>query len=187
MAGGRLPGFGGGLLLALGCGFAVPSQAGTPDLCSGQPAAMQQPCREALKLLVQGGPQEPEPEPARRILATGTPEGWRYDYVQPGGMGPDDACVVAGELVVPADTPVRLLVTASDTIRPWRLPQFGLALTGVPGRIEEATVKLPAGEAGGGASAPGAGEQPVAVRVLAPEAYAEWEGKTLPPSCFASG
>lgn len=184
MRGGRLTGFG-GVLLALCCGFAAPSVAQTPDLCSGQPAAMQKPCREALELLVQSNPQEPEP--ARRILATGTPEGWRYDYVQPGGMGPDDACVVSGTLVLPADTPVRLLVTASDTIRPWRLPQFGLALTGIPGRIEEATIKLPPGESGDQAAAPGADEKPVAVRVLAPDAYAEWEGKTLPPSCFASG
>lgn len=185
MTGGRLTGFG-GVLLALSCGFAAPSVAQTPDLCSGQPPAMQKPCREALELLVQGNPQEPVPAP-RRILATGTPEGWRYDYLQPGGAGSDDDCVVNGTLVLPADTPVRLLVTASDTIRPWQLPQFGLALTGIPGRIEEATIKLPSGESGDQAASPGADEKPVAVRVLAPDAYAEWEGKTLPPSCFASG
>ena len=86
-----------------------------------------------------------------------------------------------------ADTPVRLLVTASDTIRPWRLPQFGLDLSGIPGRIEEATIKLPPGEVGDRDASPGADEKPVAVRVLAPEAYADWEGQTLPPSCFVSG
>jgi heme/copper-type cytochrome/quinol oxidase subunit 2 len=146
---------------------------------------MQKPCREALELLVQGSPQQPEP--ARRILATGTPEGWRYDYLQPGGAASDDDCVVSGTLVLPADTPVRFLVTASDTIRPWRLPQFGLDLTGIPGRIEEATIKLPPGESGDQAAPSAADEKPVAVRVLAPDAYAEWEGQTLPPSCFASG
>lgn len=184
MTGGRLTGFG-GLLLALGCGFAAPSAAQAPDLCSGQPAAMQGSCREALQLLVQGSP--PTPEPARRILATGTPEGWRYDYVQPGGMGPDDACVVSGTLVLPADTPVRLLVTASDTIRPWRLPPFGLALTGIPGRIEDSVITLPPGEVAGQGAAPAGNEMPVSVRVLPADAYAEWEGQTLPPSCFASG
>lgn len=184
MMGGRLIGFG-GLILAFGCGFAVPSLAQAPDLCSGQPAAMQKPCREALELLVQGGPQEPQP--ARRILATGTPEGWRYDYLQPGGMASGDDCVVSGTLVLPADTPVRLLVTASDTIRPWRLPQFGLALTGIPGRLEETTLKLPLGEVSDQGAAPAGNEIPVAVRVLSADAYAEWEGQTLPPSCFASG
>lgn len=184
MTGGRLTSFG-GLLLALGCGFAAPSAAQTPDLCSGQPAAMQKPCREALELLVQSHPQEQEP--ARRILATGTSQGWRYDYLQPGGAGSDDDCIVNGTLVLPADTPVRLLVTASDTIRPWRLPQFGLDLSGIPGRIEKATIKLPPGEVGDRDASPGADEKPVAVRVLAPDAYADWEGQTLPPSCFASG
>ncbi|MGX1740935.1 hypothetical protein ACWIEX_05195 [Bosea sp. NPDC055353] len=184
MTGGRLIGFG-GLLLALGCGFAVPSLAQAPDLCSGQPAAMQKSCREALELLVQGGRQEPEP--ARRILATGTPEGWRYDYLQPGGVGSDGDCVVSGVLVLPADTPVRFSVTASDIIRPWRLPQFDLDLAGIPGRIEDKIIKLPPGEIGDPAAAPAGDERPVAVRVLPPDAYAEWEGQTLPPSCFASG
>jgi len=184
VTGGRLIGFG-GLLLALGCGFAVPSLAQAPDLCSGQPAAMQKSCREALELLVQGGPQQPQP--ARRILATGTPEGWRYDYLQPGGVGSDDDCVVSGALVLPADTAVRLSVTASDVIRPWRLPQFDLDLTGIPGRIEDKIIKLPLGEVGDPAAAPVGDEKPVAVRVLPPDAYADWEGQTLPPSCFASG
>ncbi len=184
MTGGRFIGFG-GLLLALSCGFAVPSQAQAPDLCSGQPAAMQKSCREALELLVQGGRQEPEP--ARRILATGTPEGWRYDYLQPGGVGSDDECVVSGALVLPADTAVRLSVTASDIIRPWRLPQFDLDLTGIPGRIEDKIIKLPPGDIGDLAAAPAGDEKPIAVRVLPPDAYAEWEGQTLPPSCFASG
>ena len=184
MTGGRLTSFG-GLLLALVCGFAAPSVAQTPDLCSGQPAAMQKPCREALELLVQSNPQEPEP--SRRILATGTPQGWRYDYLQPGGAGSDDDCVVNGTLVLPADTPVRLLVTAGDKIRPWRLPQFGLDLSGIPGRIEEAIIKLPLGEVGDQAASPGTDEIPVTVRVLSSDAYAEWEGQALPPSCFASG
>ena len=184
MMGGRLIGFG-GLFLAFGCGFAVPSLAQAPDLCSGQPAAMQKPCREALELLVQGGPQEPQP--ARRILATGTPEGWRYDYLQPGGAASDDDCVVSGTLVLPADTAVRLSVTASDVVRPWRLPQFDLDLIGIPGRIEEKIIKLPPGDIGDPAAAPAGDEKPVALRVLPPDAYAEWEGLTLPPSCFASG
>lgn len=184
MRGGRVIGFG-GLLLALGCGSAAPSLAQAPDLCSGQPAAMQKSCREALELLVQGGRQEPEP--ARRILATGTPEGWRYDYLQPGGVGSDDDCVVSGVLVLPADTAVRLSVTASDIIRSWRLPQFDLDLTGIPGRIEDKIIKLPPGDSGDPAAAPAGYEKPVAIRVLPPDAYAEWEGQTLPPSCFASG
>lgn len=184
MTGGRLTSFG-GLLLALGCGFATPTLAQASDLCSGQPAAMQKSCREALELLVQGGKQEAEP--ARRILATGTPEGWRYDYLQPGGVGSDDDCVVSGTLVLPADTAVRLSVTASDIIRPWRLPQFDLDLTGIPGLIEDKIVKLPPGDIGDPAAAPAGDEKSVALRVLPPDAYAEWEGQTLPPSCFASG
>ena len=94
---------------------------------------------------------------------------------------------LANLALVPADTPVRQLVTAGDKIRPWRLPQFGLDLSGIPGRIEEAIIKLPPGEVGDQAASTGTDEISVTVRVLSSDAYAEWEGQALPPSCFASG
>ncbi len=40
-------------------------------------------------------------------------------------------------VVVPTDANVRLLVTAEDVIHSWAVPQFGVKLDGVPGRLNE--------------------------------------------------
>ncbi len=85
------------------------------------------------------------------IKAIGNQWYWTYEYPDHGAfefdavMKEDDE-LADGELrllttdnmvVVPAETNVRLLVTASDVIHSWAIPAFGVKLDGVPGRLNE--------------------------------------------------
>lgn len=45
-------------------------------------------------------------------------------------------------VVVPAETNIRLLVTASDVIHSWAMPAFGVKLDGVPGRTNETWFRI---------------------------------------------
>lgn len=163
----------------------VASAPAAADICDDQPALMRKPCREARDLLMRDRPSSPEPE--LTVLATGSKDGWRYEYRRPGAARSDTSCSVTAALVLPADTPIRLTVTASDTIREWRLPEFNLALSAIPGRIEEAVIALPLGTADDRGAASGPDGAPVEVRVLGPQDYAEWERRTLPLACRAPG
>src|SRR3546814_13528987 len=51
-------------------------------------------------------------------------------------------------LVLPVDTNIRILVTASDVIHNFAMPQFGLKTDAVPGRINETWAYVPAEFAG---------------------------------------
>ena len=85
------------------------------------------------------------------IKAIGVQWYWSYEYPDHDNfrfdavMKEDDE-LEAGEprllatdnaVVVPTDTNVRLLVTAEDVIHSWAIPQFGVKLDGVPGRLNE--------------------------------------------------
>ncbi|GHC71494.1 cytochrome c oxidase subunit 2 [Limoniibacter endophyticus] len=104
----------------------------------------------------------PPEEPALTIKATANQWNWDYEY-QVGetfsfnsALLPDNARADAGkedrgryprllavdnEVVVPVNTTVRLLVTASDVIHAFALPAFGLKTDAVPGRINETWFK----------------------------------------------
>ena len=85
------------------------------------------------------------------IKAIGNQWYWSYQYPDHGAfefdavMKEDDE-LADGELrllttdnvvVVPIDTNVQLLVTATDVIHSWAIPAFGVKLDGVPGRLNE--------------------------------------------------
>jgi heme/copper-type cytochrome/quinol oxidase subunit 2 len=44
-------------------------------------------------------------------------------------------------LVLPSNTPVRLLITANDVIHSWAVPNFGIKVDAVPGRINQVVLE----------------------------------------------
>ena len=105
------------------------------------------------------------------IKVTGFQWGWHYDYLDHGvsffsrldrrsdaarqlDSGIDPTSVpnylleVDNPLVVPAGTRVRLLVTASDVIHSWWVPQFGMKKDAIPGFINEMWFEVDADKTG---------------------------------------
>jgi cytochrome c oxidase subunit II len=99
------------------------------------------------------------------IKVTGFQWGWQYDYLDQGvlyyshldrksdaarallsGIDPNTVdhylLNVDHPLVVPADTKVRLLVTAADVIHSWWVPAFGVKKDAIPGFINEAWFRV---------------------------------------------
>lgn len=104
----------------------------------------------------------PEEEPELTIKATGVQWYWDYEYQmeepltftslmlkeqEREGAGKEDKAAyprllaVDNEVVVPVDTTVRVLVTASDVIHAFAMPAFGVKVDAVPGRINETWFK----------------------------------------------
>lgn len=96
-------------------------------------------------------------DPELTIKVTGNQWYWTYEF-------PDDEIVfdslpipdeeidvAAGEhrtlevdtpLVLPVDTDIRILFTATDVIHAWTIPAFGVKLDNVPGRINETWTRI---------------------------------------------
>jgi cytochrome c oxidase subunit 2 len=105
------------------------------------------------------------------IKVTGYQWGWQYDYLENGvvffsrltreadaarrmGSGVDVTKIehylrdVDNPLVVPADTKVRLLVTATDVIHSWWVPEFAIKKDAIPGYVNEMWFKVDADKTG---------------------------------------
>lgn len=105
------------------------------------------------------------------IKVTGFQWGWQYDYLDNGVkffsrldrasdaarelMSPIDPNTVPNyllnvdrPLVVPAGVKVRLLLTASDVIHAWWMPDFGVKKDAIPGFVNEAWFKVDADKPG---------------------------------------
>ena len=97
--------------------------------------------------------QDVVPEADLTIKAVGYQWYWGYEYADLGigefyaNMIPDEEIdPEAGQLrllstdypiVVPVDATVRLNVTAADVIHSWTIPQFGIKMDAIPGRLNE--------------------------------------------------
>ena len=95
--------------------------------------------------------QDVVPDAELTIKAVGHQWYWSYEYPDNGEFAFDaymvaDADLQPGQLrllttdnplVVPVDTDVRLLVTATDVLHSWAMPAFGVKMDAVPGRINE--------------------------------------------------
>lgn len=97
--------------------------------------------------------QDVVPEAELTIKATGYQWYWGYEYADLGigefyaNMIPDEEIdASAGQfrllstdypLVVPVDANVRLNVTAADVIHSWAMPNFGVKIDAIPGRLNE--------------------------------------------------
>jgi cytochrome c oxidase subunit 2 len=105
------------------------------------------------------------------IKVTGYQWGWQYDYLDNGvvfysrlardadaarrlGSGVDVTKIehylqnVDNPLIVPADTKVRILVTATDVIHAWWVPAFGIKKDAIPGYVNEMWFKVDADKTG---------------------------------------
>ena len=105
------------------------------------------------------------------IKVTGYQWGWQYDYLDNGvvffsrltreadaarrlASGTDVTKIanylrdVDNPLIVPVDTKVRLLVTATDVIHAWWVPEFGIKKDAIPGYVNEMWFKVDADKAG---------------------------------------
>lgn len=100
----------------------------------------------------------PPEEPKLTIKATGNQWNWDYEYqleepltfnaamlAEDGreALGKEDRelyprlLAVDNEVVVPINTTIRMLVTASDVLHAFAMPAFGIKVDAVPGRINE--------------------------------------------------
>ncbi len=100
------------------------------------------------------------------------------------GLGKEDKAVyprllaVDNEMVVPANTMVRVLVTATDVIHAFAMPAFGLKTDAVPGRINEVWFKVEKEGFYYGQCSELCGKDhafmPIAIRVVSPDQYDTW-------------
>jgi len=127
------------------------------------------------------------------IKAIGHQWYWSYEYPDIGEDITFDATMIPDEeitegqhrlletderVVVPVDTTIRLLVTASDVIHAWAIPSFGVKIDGVPGRINETWFRATKKGVFYGQCSELCGTyhafMPITVEVVSKEAYAEW-------------
>jgi len=100
--------------------------------------------------------QDVIPEAELTIKAVGNQWYWSYEYPDNGNFAFDAYMVPEEELqpgqprlltsdtavVLPVDTTVRILVTATDVLHAWAVPAFGVKMDAVPGRINETWVRI---------------------------------------------
>ncbi len=143
----------------------------------------------------------PDEEAKLTVKATANQWNWDYEYQvdEPlsfnSSMLPDDPeqraaagkedlgayprlLAVDHEMVVPVNTMVRVLVTASDVIHAFAMPAFGVKTDAVPGRINEIWFRANKEGLYYGQCSELCGKDhafmPIAVRVVGDEQYATW-------------
>ena len=96
------------------------------------------------------------PDAEMTIKATGNQWYWSYEYPDHGGFSYDSNMLKEDELedgqprllavdnpiVIPVDTTVRVLTTATDVIHAFALPSAGMKIDAVPGRINETWMRI---------------------------------------------
>ena len=141
----------------------------------------------------------PEEEAKLTVKATGNQWNWDYEYqteeplsfnsamLQDGdraAAGKEDRAAyprllaVDNEMVVPVNTMVRVLVTASDVIHAFAMPAFGVKTDAVPGRINEIWFKANKEGLYYGQCSELCGKDhafmPIAIRVVSDAQYTTW-------------
>jgi len=142
---------------------------------------------------------DPGEEPALTIKATGVQWYWDYEYQgdtpltfssimlkdeDRAAAGKEDRAAyprlltVDNEMVVPVNTTVRVLVTASDVIHAFAMPAFGVKTDAVPGRLNEIWFKAQKEGMYYGQCSELCGKDhafmPIGIRVVAQEQYDAW-------------
>ena len=135
------------------------------------------------------------------ILVTGYQWKWKYEYLNEDGenvaffsnlrtpqseiynaeaKGEHYLLEVDEPMVIPADTKVRLLVTANDVIHSWWVPELAVKKDAIPGFINEAWTRTDQIGVYRGQCAELCGKDhgfmPIVVNVVGKEDYAEWLG-----------
>ena len=136
--------------------------------------------------------RNPDGEIEMTIKAIGHQWYWSYEYPDHGNFT-FDAYMVADEdleegqkrllttdnaVVLPVDTNIRILVTASTVLHNFAMPSMGLKMDGVPGRINETWVRINReGTYYGQCSelcGTGHAYMPIMIEAVSKEAFAEW-------------
>jgi len=126
------------------------------------------------------------------IKAIGHQWYWSYEYPDNGNFTFDallvpDSDLQPGQLrlletdnriVLPVDTNIRLLVTATDVIHSWAIPAFGVKLDTVPGRVNETWMRITREGTYYGQCSElcgiGHGYMPIAVEAVSKPAFDAW-------------
>jgi cytochrome c oxidase subunit II len=140
--------------------------------------------------------QDRQPDADMTVKVVGHQWYWSYEYPDDGNFTFDSYMIaddkidpatqvrllsVDHEVVIPADTKVRFVITAGDVIHSWAIPALGIKMDAVPGRLNEAWTRVPAkfvGEVFYGQCSEicgiNHGFMPIAVRVVSKSDYAAW-------------
>ena len=159
---------------------------------------------------------KPAPENAVTLKAIGNQWFWSYEYpdhgglslvsnmlreqdeVEPGQRFRTDAdgprlMATDNRVVLPTNTPIRLLTTANDVIHAWAIPAFWIKLDAVPGRINETsfTIEKPGLYYGQCSELCGARHayMPITVQAVSPAEFEAWvraKGGTMPGDADAA-
>lgn len=96
-------------------------------------------------------------------------------------------------LVLPVDTNVRILTTASDVIHSWAVPALGVKLDAIPGRLNETWVRIDKEGTFYGQCSQLCGQNhafmPIQIRAVSKAAFAEWvkkQGGVMPAPADAA-
>ena len=138
------------------------------------------------------------PEIGLTVKATGNQWYWSYEYPDHGAFEYDSNLLdgkalderrrldpiaprllaVDNEMILPADTAVRVIVTAGDVLHNWAVQSLGARIDAVPGRLNEIWI-APAEEGiyyGQCSELCGTGHayMPIAVRVVSKDRFEQW-------------
>ena len=132
------------------------------------------------------------PETGMTIKATGHQWYWSYDYPDNGNFTFDSYMIAAADLqpgqlrlletdnrlVVPVDTSIRIQTTADDVVHSWAMPQFGIKVDAIPGRLNEMwfNVEQPGTYYGQCSELCGVnhGFMPITIEAVSKEAFEAW-------------
>lgn len=135
---------------------------------------------------------KPAPKGAITVKAIGNQWYWVHDYPDLGveitsNMLSDEEALAKGEprllgvdnrIVLPVDTPIRLLTTSNDVIHAWAMPAFWIKMDAVPGRINETSFTVDRKGVFYGQCSELCGVKhgfmPIAVEVVSKEDFATW-------------
>ena len=139
------------------------------------------------------------------IKAIGHQWYWSYEYPDNGNFTFDallvpDSDLQPGQLrlletdnriVLPIDTNIRLLVTATDVIHSWAIPAFGVKLDTVPGRVNETWMRITREGTYYGQCSElcgiGHGYMPIAVEAVSKPAFDAWVAEAQAKFARAGG
>lgn len=129
------------------------------------------------------------------LKVTGYQWYWGYEYPDNGGINflanivPDNELkegqprllATDNAVVLPVDTNIKLLFTASDVIHSWAVPAFGVKLDAIPGKLNETWVRIEKEGTFYGQCSEICGDRhgfmPIEVHAVSKQEFAEWVKK----------
>lgn len=140
--------------------------------------------------------QDDLPETEMTIKVTGNTWNWEYAYVDfenidsfianplekaaADAVGKPYLLATDAQLVVPVDTPVKVLITSNNNLHSWTVPAFGIKMDAIPGRINETWFQVNPGKEGTyyGQCSELCGvlhyKMPIEVEVVSKEKFKQW-------------